>query len=237
MGLFPGSQAPPMPSYLAPAFHTVQRVLHTLHKILAVPGNLAWERREGSPNVCSSSKPVHTCSSPSLLLNSSSAHTFKSEMHNSVKSAGVRIYSQAGAEVVALHSNGSTEELRIPELRSSWQGTREQVVASGSIPRRGTRHQNIESGSPSHLILLCVVFPARCSQWLVMVVRHKPVYVDGVRVSLIQPEHQTCRRPRLLQLWLRKAQFLAPPKLHYGHVIHLFTRHSLLTYHVAHDDP
>ena len=140
-------------------------------------------------------------------------------------------------EVVALHSNGSTEELRIPELRSSWQGTREQVVASGSIPRRGTRHQNIESGSPSHLVLLCVVFPARGSQWLVMVVRHKPVYVDGVRVSLIQPEHQTCRRPRLLQLWLRKAQFLAPPKLHYGHVIHLFTRHSLLTYHVAHDDP
>ena len=95
MGLFPGSQAPPMPSYLAPAFLTVQRALHTLHKILAVPGNPAWERREGSPNVCSSSKPVHTCSSPSLLLNSSSAHTFKSEMHNSVKSAGVRIYSQA----------------------------------------------------------------------------------------------------------------------------------------------
>ena len=85
-----------MPSYLAPAFLTVQRALHTLHKILAVPGNPAWERREGSPNVCSSSKPVHTCSPPSLLLNSSSAHTFKSEMHNSVKSAGVRIYSQAG---------------------------------------------------------------------------------------------------------------------------------------------
>ena len=96
MGLFPGSQAPPMPSYLAPAFLTVQRALHTLHKILAVPGNPAWERREGSPNVCSSSKPVHTCSSPLLLLNSSSAHAFKSEMHNSVKSAGVRIYSQAG---------------------------------------------------------------------------------------------------------------------------------------------
>ena len=137
-------------------------------------------------------------------------------------------------EVVALHSAGSTEELRIPELRSSWLGTREQVVACGSIPRRSTRHQSIESGSPSHL---CVVFPARCSQWLVMVVRHKPVYVDGVRVSLIQPEHQTCRRPRLLQLWLRKAQFLAPPKLHNSHVIHLSTRHSLLTYHVVHDDP
>ena len=96
MGLFPGSQAPPMPSYLAPAFLTVQRALHTLHKILAVPGNPAWERREGSPNVCSSSKPVHTCSPPLLLLNSSSAHTFKSEMHNSVKRAGVRISSQAG---------------------------------------------------------------------------------------------------------------------------------------------
>ena len=69
-------------------------------------------------------------------------------------------------EVVALHSNGSTKELRIPELRSSWQGTREQVVASGSIPRRGTRHQNIESGSPSHLSSV-LLFPQDVpSGWL-----------------------------------------------------------------------
>ena len=54
--------------------------------------------REGRdhPMCAAAQSPYTPVLPPSLLLNSSSAHTFKSEMHNSVKSAGVRIYSQAG---------------------------------------------------------------------------------------------------------------------------------------------
>ena len=54
--------------------------------------------REGRdhPMCAAAQSPYTPVLPPLLLLNSSSAHTFKSEMHNSVKRAGVRIYSQAG---------------------------------------------------------------------------------------------------------------------------------------------
>ena len=70
MGLFPGSKAPPVPSYLPPCVPYCAHLLPShCNRFLWVPGNPAWERREGSPNVCKSNQP-RTPVLPPLLLNS-----------------------------------------------------------------------------------------------------------------------------------------------------------------------
>ena len=163
MGLFPGSQAPPMPSYLAPAFHTVQRVLHTLHKILAVPGNLAWERREGSPNVCSFT-PSGT---PGLIAQQHSTP----EMRNSVKpGARGRIYSQLRRGCRA-------------SIKSSWSNLgRARRSSLPPIPKTAsTRHhfQNIESESTSSLCLSCRMF----TPWLWACVTSPYMWLCGFPLS------------------------------------------------------
>ena len=209
MGLVPGSQAPPMPSYLPPACLTMVCTFHT-----AIAGSFGFQvsrrGREGrdQPMCAGSYTPVLA----HLLLNT--AHLRCAIHWRSQVRAWIYSQLRRGCSSSMKSTCRSREELAGRSSLNLW-STQEQVAP---IPRTGTRHlfQNVESGSPPHrhpdwgFQLSYLGFCHKMfSPSLVMGVRHKSVYV-AVWVSLIQPERQMCRCPRLLlQLWLRKALFLA----------------------------
>ena len=116
------ARRPQCPHSCPPACLTMVHLPHC-NTFLRVPGNPAWERREGSANVCSF---VHTCSS-SAIAQQRTPESWP-EMRNSVKKPGApRIYSQ-------LRRGCSTS------IKSTCR-SREELARRSSLNLRGTQEQ------------------------------------------------------------------------------------------------